>query len=173
MKKQNKIFTFFSVSSVCSVALISVFIRVNLWLIFLSALEPSWLKLNQSKIVNYAKQTQFAKYPNECNLTIDKELWKCTPPQPPPKQTQFKANQSQNKPNFQKAKMLVTLALTMTNNNEQRTMNWSKQTQSNPTCSELACPERNRRGRIYLVRLQRIQKAGRLADALQIGGFSE
>jgi hypothetical protein len=29
----------------------------------------------------------------------------------------------------------------MTNNNEQRTMYYSKQTQSNPTCSELACPE--------------------------------
>ena len=24
-------------------------------------------------------QTQFPKYPNECNLVIDKKLWKCTP----------------------------------------------------------------------------------------------
>jgi len=29
----------------------------------------------------------------------------------------------------------------MTNNNEQPTFHYSKQTQSNPTCSELACPE--------------------------------
>ena len=41
----------------------------------------------------------------------------------------------QNKPNFQKAKMVVTLVITMTNNNEQRTMNYSKQTQSNPILS--------------------------------------
>ena len=37
--------------------------------------------------------------------------------------------------------MVVTLVITMTNNNEQRTTNYSKQTQSNPTCSELACTE--------------------------------
>jgi len=36
------------------------------------------------------------------------------------------------KPNFRKAKMVVTLLITMTNNNEQRTTNCSKQTQSNP-----------------------------------------
>jgi hypothetical protein len=46
----------------------------------------------------------------------------------------------QNKPNFQKPKMAVTLVKTMTYNNEQRTMNYSKQTQSNPTCSELVEP---------------------------------
>jgi hypothetical protein len=38
----------------------------------------------------------------------------------------------QNKPNFQKTEMVVNLVKTMTNNNEQRTMNYSKQTQSNP-----------------------------------------
>jgi hypothetical protein len=38
----------------------------------------------------------------------------------------------QNKPNFPKPKMTVTLVKTMTNNNEQRTMNHPKQTQSNP-----------------------------------------
>ena len=38
----------------------------------------------------------------------------------------------QNKPNFSKPKMVVTLVITMTNNNEQRTMNCSKQTQTKP-----------------------------------------
>ena len=33
-----------------------------------------WLKINQSKIVNYAKQTQFPKCPNGCNLSKNKEL---------------------------------------------------------------------------------------------------
>ena len=36
--------------------------------------------------------------------------------------------------------MVVTAVYTMTNNNRQRTMNCSKQTQSNPTCSELVEP---------------------------------
>jgi hypothetical protein len=39
----------------------------------------------------------------------------------------------QNKPNFRNAKNTITLAYTMTNNDEQRTMNYLKQTQSNPT----------------------------------------
>jgi len=51
----------------------------------------------------------------------------------------------QNKPNSRKAKNALTAVYTMTNNNEQRTANYSKQTQSNPTrgepvesiCSEL------------------------------------
>ena len=38
----------------------------------------------------------------------------------------------QNKPNFQNVQMAVSLIKTMTNNNEQRTMNYSKQSQSNP-----------------------------------------
>jgi len=46
----------------------------------------------------------------------------------------------QNKPNFRNVQMAVSLVKTMTNNNEQRTMNYSKQTQSNPTCSELVEP---------------------------------
>jgi hypothetical protein len=46
-----------------------------------------------------------------------------------------------NKPNFQNVQMAVTAVMTMTNNNEQPTFNYSKQTQSNPTYSELACPE--------------------------------
>jgi hypothetical protein len=46
----------------------------------------------------------------------------------------------QNKPKFQKAKMVVSLVMTMTNNNEQRTTNCSKQTQSNPIYSELVEP---------------------------------
>jgi hypothetical protein len=41
-------------------------------------------------------------------------------------------------------KMVVTAVYTMTNNNEQRTMNCSNQTQSNPTRSELACTEQRR-----------------------------
>ena len=39
----------------------------------------------------------------------------------------------QNKPNFQNAKNVITLVITMTNNNELWTMNYLKQTQSNPT----------------------------------------
>jgi hypothetical protein len=53
----------------------------------------------------------------------------------------------QNKANFSKPKMVVTLVITMTNNNEQRTANYSKQTQSNPTCGELVestCGEQGR-----------------------------
>jgi hypothetical protein len=44
----------------------------------------------------------------------------------------------QNKPNFQKVKNIVTLVKTMTNNNEQPTMNYSKQTQTNPILSASA-----------------------------------
>jgi len=61
------------------------------------------------------------------------------------KQTQSKPIQSQYKPNSRKAQMVVSLVKTRNYNNEQRTMYYSKQTQSNPTCSELACPERGRR----------------------------
>jgi len=50
----------------------------------------------------------------------------------------------QNKPNFREAQMNVTSVKTM--NYEQITMNNAnkKQTQSNPTCSELACGEQGR-----------------------------
>ena len=41
----------------------------------------------------------------------------------------------QNKANFSKPKMVVTLVITMTNNNERRTTNYSKQTQTNPILS--------------------------------------
>ena len=41
----------------------------------------------------------------------------------------------QNKPNFRKVQIAVNLVKTMTNNNEPRTMNYSKQTQSNPIYS--------------------------------------
>jgi hypothetical protein len=51
--------------------------------------------------------------------------------------------------------MVVTLVITMTNNNEQRTMNYSKQTQSNPILSASG----------GLVRLQRIQRAHLLGQA--------
>jgi hypothetical protein len=50
--------------------------------------------------------------------------------------TEEKINQNeqimQNKPNFQKSKMIVTSVTAMTTNNEQRTMNYLKQTQTNP-----------------------------------------
>jgi hypothetical protein len=56
----------------------------------------------------------------------------------------------QNKPNLGEDQMNISFYLTR--NYEQRTMNneLKKQTQSNPTCSELACPacpERSRRAR--------------------------
>ena len=38
----------------------------------------------------------------------------------------------QNKPNFQNAQIVVSLVKTMNYNNKQRTMNYSKQSQSNP-----------------------------------------
>jgi len=41
----------------------------------------------------------------------------------------------QNKPNFQNVQMVVTAVYTTTNNNEQRTTNYSKQTQSHPILS--------------------------------------
>jgi hypothetical protein len=56
----------------------------------------------------------------------------------------------QNKPNFSKPKMVVTLVITMTNNNEQRTTNYSKQTQSNPILPAILSGG--------FIRLRRIQK---------------
>jgi len=41
----------------------------------------------------------------------------------------------QNKPNFQNFQMVISLVNTRNYNNEQRTMNYSKQTQSNPILS--------------------------------------
>jgi len=48
----------------------------------------------------------------------------------------------ENKPNQSqyKAKMKLSFSSTRNYNNEQRTMNYSKQTQSNPTCGELVEP---------------------------------
>jgi hypothetical protein len=40
----------------------------------LCALVPLWLKFNQSKITNYAKQTQFIKKSNVYKISFDKEL---------------------------------------------------------------------------------------------------
>jgi hypothetical protein len=52
-----------------------------------------------------------------------------------------------NKPNFPKSQMFITLIST-TNYSEKQTMDtWSKQTQSNPTCSEQTCLERSRKSR--------------------------
>ncbi len=39
----------------------------------------------------------------------------------------------QNKPNFQNVQMAVNAVMTMTNNNEPRTMNYAKQSQFIPT----------------------------------------
>jgi hypothetical protein len=44
-------------------------------------------------------------------------------------------------------KMVVTAVYAMTNNNEQRTTNYSKQTQSNPIYGEQTRPKCSRRGR--------------------------
>jgi hypothetical protein len=44
----------------------------------------------------------------------------------------------QNKPNLLNTKIAVTLATTMTTNYQLPTTNYSKQTQSNPTCGEQA-----------------------------------
>ena len=46
----------------------------------------------------YAKRTQFAKYPNEHNLFINKALWKYTMFTDPRKQTQYEPNQTQFTP---------------------------------------------------------------------------
>ncbi len=40
----------------------------------LCALVPLWLELNQSKITNYAKQSQFAGYSNERKSCLHKGL---------------------------------------------------------------------------------------------------
>jgi len=50
------------------------------------------------------------------------------------------------KPIFRKVKNVVTLVITMTNNNEQRTTNYSKQTQSNPILSAVALAETDSKG---------------------------
>jgi len=42
----------------------------------------------------------------------------------------------QNKPNLLDNQMIATLVKTITNNNEQRTTNYSKQTQTNPIYGE-------------------------------------
>jgi len=85
-------------------------------------------------------------------------------PGPPPKQTPHPAQLAsaivalhlssvlykstlfmQNKPNFRKAKMKLNFYSTRDYQNELRLRTRAKQTQSNPTCSELACTERSRR----------------------------
>jgi len=53
----------------------------------------------------------------------------------------------QNKPNFRNAQIVVNLVKTRNYNNEQRTMNYSKQTQSNPIYGEQTRPKCSRRGR--------------------------
>ena len=45
----------------------------------------------------------------------------------------------QNKPNFKNTKNVITPVITMTNNDEQRTTNYSKQTQSNPISVMAGC----------------------------------
>jgi hypothetical protein len=53
------------------------FVSVNLGNIYLSNqfnLGNLWLKFNQSKLINYAKRTQFSKKSNVHNQNDDKEL---------------------------------------------------------------------------------------------------
>ena len=54
------------------------------------------------------------------------------------KQTQFKANQTQNKPNFPKAKMKLNFYSTKDYENKPRLPAPPKQTQSNPILSAIA-----------------------------------
>jgi len=57
--------------------ILSAFGSVNLGNIYLSNqfnLGNRWLRFNQSKIINYAKQTQFPKGKNELNSLYDKGL---------------------------------------------------------------------------------------------------
>ncbi|MBA7638027.1 hypothetical protein ES703_45676 [subsurface metagenome] len=62
----------------------------------------------------------------------------------PEKQSQYKANtkpiQTQYKPNSLDAQMNVNAIITKDYENKPRLRTPPKQTQSNPTCSELACP---------------------------------
>jgi hypothetical protein len=75
-------------------------------------------------------------------------------------------------PISKKLKMVVTLVITRTNNNEQPTMNYSKQTQTKPICSELARPERGRRVEPILsaVALAKADSQGRQSGVNQLGG---
>ena len=61
MKNQNTILTF-------------TFLLCAFAPLLLCALVPLWLELNQSKITNYAKQTQFPKSKNIYNRNYDNEL---------------------------------------------------------------------------------------------------
>jgi hypothetical protein len=61
-------------------------------------------------------------------------------------------------PISERPKMVVTLAITMTNNNKQRTMNYSKQTQSNPTCSELVEPISKGTGWLRLLYVEKVRQ---------------
>jgi hypothetical protein len=74
----------------------------------------------------------------------------------------------QNEPNFQNAEMIVTSVMAMTTNNEPRTMNYLKQTQTNPILSRLSAialataEAKSRDLSKTTVRLKRIQKAGKV-----------
>ncbi len=74
---------------------------------------------------NKPNQTQFPKSTNECKLTYNKGLQKKRRFRSPKKQ-------SQNKPNFRKAKMNLNFYLTKDYENEPRLPAPGKQTQSNP-----------------------------------------
>jgi hypothetical protein len=55
----------------------------------------------------------------------------------------------QNKPNFQKAKMVVTSVIATTNNDEQRTTNYQKQTQTKPIAN-LVLQNGHHEGKMFL-----------------------
>jgi len=81
MENKNTIFTFSSLLFLARPILIpcspDILLPDNLifWFpLYLCALASSWLKINQSKIINYAKQTQFGKKSNVYIRNYDNEL---------------------------------------------------------------------------------------------------
>ncbi len=94
-------------------------------LCILRALESLWLKLVQSKLSNYAKQTQFAGSSNERKLCFNKGLQKNDAFAVP-------KNKPKTNPIPRKARMDVSLAITRNYNNEQRTMNYELLFKTNP-----------------------------------------
>jgi hypothetical protein len=75
MKKQNTVFIFHFVPlSLCVFAPLFFVNLGNFYLSNLLNLGNLWLKINQSKITNYAKRTQFSKKSNVYNINNGNEL---------------------------------------------------------------------------------------------------
>ena len=81
------------------------------------------------RTMNYAKQSQFAKKSNAYNLSFYNDLQRKM-------HNGHLVKTNPIKPNLPNAQIAVTTVYTMTNIKKQRTMNYQKQTQSNPTCGE-------------------------------------